>query len=383
MSSIELLDPEPDTTALTVPQRAALALGSDKARTSLTAMVKMSEDIKEVKNQPGREQCHAAAMVLVRARTNIERIGKASRDDATKFSKAVIAEEKELLAITAPEEARLLALRDAWDNARAAEKAEADRIERARITLIHQRIADIKAMAMLALECRTSAKVEDLIDKLAAIPVDGFEEFAEEAALALEKTTLRMKEISAQRLAEEQQRARVKQEQEAEAARLAAERAALDLQRAEMERQRVEDAERDAAARADADRLAADLERTRKELEQARADLVEVERANDAREDAKRLEARDFAQIAAMQELREISLSLCEQPQEAQAVREIAVEAPAVQDLVSAPALFADPGPTDAQIVEVAVTAVANQFGIPESVALERLSAVRDWPDFY
>ena len=128
--NIEMIDPEPST-ALTVTARAALALGSDRARTDLAALIAKSAAINEIKNAIGRDQCHSAAMALVRTRTNIAKTGKAARDDATKFSKAVIAEENSLLAITAPEEARLLALRDTWDDAQAKEKAEAERKERA------------------------------------------------------------------------------------------------------------------------------------------------------------------------------------------------------------------------------------------------------------
>ena len=48
--------------------RAALALGSDKARTELAELVKKSANIVEVKNSAGREECHSAAMVLAVAR---------------------------------------------------------------------------------------------------------------------------------------------------------------------------------------------------------------------------------------------------------------------------------------------------------------------------
>jgi len=221
-------------TALTVVARAALALGSDKARTELAELVKKSANIVEVKNSAGREECHSAAMVLVRARTNIEKIGKAARDDATKFSKAVIAEEKALISITQPEEDRLLGLRDAWDAARAAEKAEAERVERERVAAIHARIGRIKGFATLALECRTSAKVEELIERLMAEPTEGFEEFAEEAATARGLTLARMKEISDAKLLDEQERARIAAEQEAERQRLAAERAELERQQREI-----------------------------------------------------------------------------------------------------------------------------------------------------
>lgn len=66
--NIEMLDSEPGT-ALTVTARAALALGSDKARTELAALVLKSADIKEVRNAAGRDECHSAAMVLVAEQT--------------------------------------------------------------------------------------------------------------------------------------------------------------------------------------------------------------------------------------------------------------------------------------------------------------------------
>lgn len=49
---------------------------------------------------------------LKKARVQIEKTGKALREDANAFAKAVIAKEKELIAIIAPEEDRLEALED-------------------------------------------------------------------------------------------------------------------------------------------------------------------------------------------------------------------------------------------------------------------------------
>ena len=182
-----------------------------------------SANIKEVKNTAGREECHGAAMALVRARTTITKTGKAAREDAKAFQSAVIAEEKALIAITEGEETRLLALRDAWDAARAAEKAEAERIELERITKIHLRIADIREAGNLALQCRTSAMVQGLIDKMTSTVLEGFDEFLEEAQTVRASTTERMREICVSKRLEEDERARIKAEQEAEADRLAAE----------------------------------------------------------------------------------------------------------------------------------------------------------------
>ena len=95
---IELL--EKPTTELTVTARAALALSSEQTRKDLKELVAKSANIREVKNAAGRDECHGAAMALVRARTTITKTGKAAREDAAAFQKAVIAEEKSLIAIT-------------------------------------------------------------------------------------------------------------------------------------------------------------------------------------------------------------------------------------------------------------------------------------------
>lgn len=60
---------------------------------------------------------------LKNARVEITKTGKAMRDDATKFSRAVITREKELLAIIGPEELRL-------QEVEAEAKRQADRAER-------------------------------------------------------------------------------------------------------------------------------------------------------------------------------------------------------------------------------------------------------------
>mgnify|MGYP003419810840 CR=1 FL=1 len=316
--NIELLDPEPATTALTVTARAALALGTEKARAELKALAAESVTITEVKNQAGREQAHGAGMKLMRARTDIEKRGKAARDDATKFSKAVIAEEKALVAIIEPEEARLLGLRDAWDKARAAEKAEAERIERARIEQIALRLADIRECAVLAAQCRTSDMVEGLIQKLTDAPLEGVDEFAEEAAKTRVDALERMRKIQDDKHDEEQERARVKAQQEAEAARLAAERAELERMRAEqeaaarVERERIaqeqataraEAAKRDAEDRArrdEEDRLARESRAAEElRLSKVRAELEAQQRAIREAEEDKAAEARRIAQEAA------------------------------------------------------------------------------------
>lgn len=331
------MNEETPSTALTVTARAALALGSDKARAELAALVAKSANILAVTNAAGRDEAHGAAMALVRARTTITKTGKVAREDAAAFQKAVIAEEKALIAITQGEEDRLLALRDKWDADRAAEKAEAERLERERITLIHQRIAGIRAFADAALQAKTSKAVADLIERLMAEPTDGFEEFEEEGATARGLTLARMAEIHDTKLAEEKERARVAAEQEAERQRLAAERAELARQQAEAKAAQ-DRADAEAKARRDAE--AAELAVERKKLADAKA-AFDAEQAAAA--------ARTATFLA--------SVTVEDEP------------APVVVTPPAAPVKSAPQRPTDVQIVE----AIARAFNVPAPVALSWL----------
>ena len=376
---IELLE-EPKTTELTVTARAALALSSEQTRKDLQELVAKSANIKEVKNTAGREECHGAAMALVRARTTITKTGKAAREDAKAFQSAVIAEEKALIAITEPEEARLLALRDAWDDARAAEKAEAERIELERITKIHLRIADIREAGNLALQCRTSAMVESLIEKMTGQVLDGFDEFTEEAHNTRTATLARMKEISDIKFAEEQERARIKAEQEAEAARLAAERAENARIAAELERQRQEAAERE--------RIAAQ-ERAAQEAK-AQAAREAAEAADKARRDAE--EKRLADERAELDRQRaEFQAEIDRRAAEAKALETPAAEPEKVEAAAPAPLAATDTDPfqqmdgsdeldgpqepSDADIIAWAAASVSQRWGMSFNEALNRLAS--------
>lgn len=287
---ITMLD-EPPTTELTVIERAELALNAKQARIDLAAQVKKSENVKEVKNAAGREEAHSYAMALVKARTTLEKVGKAKREDATAFSKAVIALEKELLQITTPEENRLLALRDKWDADRLAEKEEAERLQRVRIEAISLRIANIQQLPIMALRAATSTDAQSLIDNLGATELAGFDEFTDEALATKVSALARMREIVATKKATEDQAARIKAEQDAERVRLAEERAELDRQRAENARiaaenkaaldkiEAVKRAEQEAAAKAELDRRNAEAKALEAVAPPARAQPVAEEPA--------------------------------------------------------------------------------------------------------
>lgn len=271
-------------TELAPIERAAIALESTKTEQHLIALATKHQSITVVKDKAGREQAHGAYMELMRARTTVEKASKEAREDATKFSKAVIAEAARLVAIVEPEEARLKDARDVWDNEQARLKAEAEARERARVLAITERIAAIKAYVVLANNCRTSARVAELQVKLCDTEMTGFEEFEAEAVMALADTEAHLNRVLANIREQEAEAARIKAEQEAEAARLKAEREELDRQRAEAAAQ--------AKAQAEADR--AELDRQRKEMDAQRAAAqAEAKRAADeARAQAEAAEAK-------------------------------------------------------------------------------------------
>ncbi|MGG2046739.1 hypothetical protein [Burkholderia gladioli] len=244
------------TTELTVVERAAVSLQSTERETALRELVAKSTDLVEIKNAAAREQVHGAAMALRTARTDIEKAGKVARDDANAFSKAVIAEANRLVAITEPEEKRLLALRQAWDDEREAEKEAKRQAEARRVALIREHIEDIRSIAARAVG-RPSAAIAVEIQDLEAlgITLDRFQELTGEAEAARDATLDKLRELHAAAMAHE-----------AEEARLAAERDELARQRAEL----VEQQRQEQEARAERERI----DRERREEEDALVESI-------------------------------------------------------------------------------------------------------------
>lgn len=230
-----------ESTELTVCERAALALESSKTEQHLKELAGKNTSIVVVIDKAGRAQAHGAAMELRTARTDIEKASKAARDDATQFQKACIAEEKRLIAIIQPEEARLLSLRDSWDAEQERIKKEAEAAERARVLAITQRIAEIGGYVPLAAQCRTADRVMSLLNRLRDMGNEGldfFEEFTEEAVAAFAQAEQALVKLHSEKADQEAAQARLKAEVEAEVARMAVERAELARARAELEAMR-------------------------------------------------------------------------------------------------------------------------------------------------
>lgn len=217
------------TALVPVAERAALALSSTKTEEHLKALATKHQAITVIKDKAGREQAHNAAMELQKARTTIEKIAKEARDDATKFSKAVIAEERRLIAITEAEEKRLFAVRDAWDAEQERIRREKAEAEERRVQRIRAAIDSIRAMPGNML-IANSAQLTEAIEDLREIVIDGsYEEFMPQAELAKVEALDKLAELRTAADA-----------REAEAAKLAAERAELERARAEQAAQAAE-----------------------------------------------------------------------------------------------------------------------------------------------
>jgi hypothetical protein len=282
-----------DLTTLPPAARAAVALKSEQTRKDLAALVANSAGIVEVLNGDAREQAHRIGMTLKGARVTIEKAGKAAREDATAFSKAVIAEEKALIALVEPEEARVLKLRDEWDAKIEAEKQAKIAAERARVEAIQGRIEAMRN-APLGVVGKSPAEILSARDAVRdTIIDDSFAEFKDramtvrsEAFNALEATHQQAVEAEAAALAAEEAR-------KAEAARIEAERA-------ELARLRAEQAERERLAKVESDRIAAEQAAEAKRLaDLAAAQEAELQRQRDAEAARARAEQEERDRVAA------------------------------------------------------------------------------------
>ena len=266
---------------LTVIDRAAIALNASAVEKQIHELLEKSKGITVITNAAGRDECHAAAMQTVKARTSISKDGAAARADATAYSKAVIAEEKRLLGLIEPEEARLRTLRDEWDAKIEAEKAAKAQQEAERQAAIQARIDNIKNSPLKAINMTAAGIKEFLIDALTGEPDEAsFAERLDEAKYVLNEALVQLKTMYQGKLAQEQLAA------QQEAARLESERIALELA---AQRLAEEKAQREAMAAQAAElaRQEAEFNRRSRELAEAEAKVKAAQESILAAERAK------------------------------------------------------------------------------------------------
>lgn len=211
------------------------------------------------------EAVHAKRIELKKTRVSIEKRGKELREDAVKFSKAVIAKEKELIAIIEPEEIRLDQLEDA---------AKQNAIEKERLRKWPERLERLKALEY------KGASSDDYVLRMMS-DVD-FETYINNVKAKIEAERL-SKEREAL-LAQEMELKRKEEE-------LAAKERALEKEKADRERAEREKVEAEAREKRRAEELEkARLEGERKAKEEADRKAAE-EKARIEREEKERKDA--------------------------------------------------------------------------------------------
>lgn len=237
MSDTQPTAPGTEIALLPPAERALVVLKSTEAEKQLRELVARTAPIGAPVDAAGREEVHRAAMDHKNARVAIEKAGKAAREDATAFSKAVITEEKRLVAINSAEETRLFELRDTYDTKVRQEKEEADRKERERVRMIRVNLDQIKNLPVdsAADNAETlGATLDDL--RAFEITFEDFAEFQDEARAARDAAIASLTTMHAAAVAREQAEAAAR---EAEA-KLAAQRAELERQQRELVEQQAE-----------------------------------------------------------------------------------------------------------------------------------------------
>lgn len=274
------------STEITVIERAEKVLAFADTKAKLAQLAEKSKPLTEITNPAGYQQVHSARMDLKNTRVELQKRGKAAREDAQAFAKAVIAKEKELVDVIAPEESRLQALQDEWDAAREAERQAKIEAERKRVADIQRMIEEIRDLA------RPEGRSAEIAQALAEaesleLDKDRYQEFTEAAELARSETVEKLRTLLTQAVEREAEEAR-----KAEAARLEAER--LAAERAELEKLRREQEER---SRAEQEKLAEERRRQEEEFRAKAAEAAKAQAEAAARERAAR-EAEDRAKEA-------------------------------------------------------------------------------------
>lgn len=349
---IELID-EPVTAIVEYSQTEA-GLNELRAR-----LLNVCYDVTTVKGMDVAKKDRAEVRGL---RTGLETMRKAIKAPALAHCKLIDDEAKRITAALLELEEPIDEAIKAEEDRKAIEKAAKEAAERARVMAINQRIADIRGFVNLALECRTAARVQSLLDTMTTNWLalgdtqweDTFQEYCDEAQAAFNDTKARLLSIIETKQATEREEAEAKAQREAQVAALAAERAALALATAaaKEEADRIE-AARAMLAKAEADRIATE-----------RA-AFEVERAEFQRQKEAAAKAAEDARIEQALELAKLSDSL-------------AVDAPVAE----AATVTIEPHPhasiTNQQLIGVCTTAMTQAFGFSRAYGFARLAEI-DW----
>jgi hypothetical protein len=267
----------------------------DERKAELAELAQQSKRIVEIRDGESYDECHGARMTLKNTRVVIEKLGKAAREDATAFSKAVIAKENELISVISSEEIRLQKLQQAWDDDREAERAEKERIEQESIVAERRMLEETQLLPLRAIG-KSAAEIKHLIEIETERDFDEVPESIRDKLLMLSLEAIaKLHVLLNERITSDAESKRLADEREAlerttsaDRAREAAERAERDRQ-AQLERDNAAEASRlervrlDAEAKAnreEADRLLAERAKLARDQEAAEAKRLAAERAD-------------------------------------------------------------------------------------------------------
>jgi hypothetical protein len=203
--------------------------------------------IQSITTRKEYDAAQAAVTALTRARTKVENRRKELKSESLEFGRLVDSTAKKLIAVVTPEEERIDALLEAVKRQKEAEKAERERIEKARVDTI---LADIDSIGKMPAVHQRDDSTRLLAVKavVESLPIDErFAEFKERAQEAKDNALAELSELYAGALHDERieqqakaERERVELELKAEASRLADERAELDAIRKHNEAEQAE-----------------------------------------------------------------------------------------------------------------------------------------------
>lgn len=227
-----------------------------------------------IDDKEGLKAVISARKELKNERVKIEKVSKGMRDSAVKFQKAVIAREKELVAIIQPQEDRLETIEDAiWQEMERireeAEKKESDRIQ----NMLDQ-LNDLNyAIDFHSLKGMTDEQFAQTLTEAR----EAYEKQAREMAIELEREKERVRLQEEARKAEEERLAKERKEVERMQAEMRAAQEKLEIEQAKV-RKALEDAQRERKAIQEA-KEAEEREKKRiAELEEAKRQAVEQAR---------------------------------------------------------------------------------------------------------
>lgn len=242
----------------------------DKVQAGIAALREQYANvIFPVETTKGMADAKEARQAIRQPRYEVERIRKEAKAPILALGRQLDAKAKEITAA-------LLAIEKPIDNAIKAEEARKEeerqakiRAEQERVERIQEKLERIRSLPVQAAG-RSSDEVRAQIEKAESIEIgDDYEEFADQARSALEASLTALRGILTERIAHEEEQARIQAERE------------------ELARLRAEAAEREAKERAEREAAEAKARAEREEEERKQREALEAERKKQAEAQAK------------------------------------------------------------------------------------------------